>query len=347
MEFVVRILFSGMMLFIPNSEGTQMDVVLLNVGHGHTLSDGTALSHHMPLVLVRAGGCTGTCPTNDAAIAAYAFSDKATPAAISALQAALDGGGAWQLSGSELTLAKGSTGDPGLPALDIIDGVRNGIIPTSSAEREDFSWLADLAQICPSCGLDASVLDGEPPPGLVAARFRLTSGKVFTYSIGRIDSEVTPVHFKRLDGQGSASSYTQAIASWIGADITVSAESIKLIESKFDNSTGRTMTLTPDENDRVEIAVLNLPPLVPATPAATPGVGKHFERYYDLTDNPPAAAARLVPLPGAAPGTGAYSQVAWSSIHPTQTLWSELLNALRLNVGRSAYEITLCPPVRP
>src|SRR6185436_5365082 len=134
LDFIVRILFTGMMVFIPNSNGTQLDVVLLNVGHAHAISDGTTLTYHKPLLLARAGGCTGTCPKNDAAIATFVFGDKPTDAAVDALEAALDGGGAWQLTGSDVSVVKGS-GDPDLPALDFVEGVRNGIIPTTSGER--------------------------------------------------------------------------------------------------------------------------------------------------------------------------------------------------------------------
>jgi hypothetical protein len=347
LDFIVRILFTGMMVFIPNNDGTQLDVVLLNVGHSHQLSDGTAHAEHTPVILARAGGCIGTCPKRDAAIAVRMFGDKNTAAAQDALEAACSGGGAWLLSDSQLSLVKGSTSAPSLPALTFTEGVRTTIIPTTSAERADYSWLADLKQICPDCGLNTSILDGEPPEGLVAARFRLQSGNVFTYSIARIGNHVTPVQFKRVDGQGSASSYTQAIATIIGADIAVSGDSIKLVESKFDGSAGRSMTLTPDANDRVEIAVLNLPPLVPSLPSETPGIGKHFERYYDITANPPTAPARLVPQPGAAPGAPSYAQVTWQSVHPQSALWSELLNALRMNVSRSSYDVTLCPPGEP
>ena len=346
MEFIVRILFTGMMAFIPNSNGTQLDVVLLNVGHGHQISDGTGLPHHQPIIITRAGSCTGTCPTRDATIASYLFSDKTIDSAQDALEAAVAGGGAWQLSGTDVSVVKGSSSDPALPALSFTSGVRSGIIPTTSGQREDISWLAQLSEICPTCGLDSSVTGNSPPTGLVAARIHLTSGNVFTYEVARIGSDVTPVRFKRLDGSGSASTYSQAIASWIGVDIVVSGDSIKLDEADFGGTPGRTMTLTPDEDNPVEIAVLNLPPLVPALPSATPGVGRHFERYYDLAANPPSASSRLVPIPGAAPGT-TYSQVTWSSIHPASTLWSSLLNALRLNVDRSPWEIALCPPLEP
>lgn len=343
MDFIVRILFTGMIAFIPNSNHTQLDVILLNVGHGQQLSDGTGLPHHKPLVIARAGNCTGTCPKRDAAIATYVFGDKPTDAALDALEAAVAGGGAWQLANSDVSVVKGDSGDPDLPALSFIDGVRTTTIPTTSTERTDYTWLAKLSEICPNCGLDSAITGSQPPTNLVAARFRLRSGNFFTYSVARIGSNVNPVTFKRLDGQGSTSSYTQAIASWMGADITVSGDSIKLEETNFDSTAGRTMTLTPDEEGHVEIAVINLPTLIPSTPSAVPGVGKHFERYYDLAANPPAAVARLVPMPGTASGT----PVSWSSVHPQTALWSELLNALRLNPGRTSFELALCPPLEP
>lgn len=343
MEFILRILFTGMLVFIPNEDGTQVDVLLLNVGHTHQMSDGTALEDHKSIVLTRAGSCTGDCPQRDAAIATWIFGDKATNVAQDSLEAAVSGGGAWMVSGSQLSLRKAS-GAANLPALSIIDGVRTTIIPTSSAEREDFSWVANLKDICSSCGLDTDVLDEEPPAGLIAARFRLTSGDVFTYSIARIGSDVTPVHFKRLDGTGSASSYTQAIATWVGADITVTGSSIELVETEFDGTPARSMSLTPDTNDKVEIAVINVPPLIPVAPTGTPGVGKHFERYYDITATPPSAAARLVPQAGAAPGAPEYDEVTWESVHPETALDSDLLTAIRLSINRSAYEVLFCPP---
>jgi hypothetical protein len=345
-EFIVRILFTGMMVFIPSEDGSQLDIVLLNVGHSHQMSDGTAFQDHIPVILTRAGSCTGDCPRRVAAIASAIFGDLATNAALDALEAALSGGGGWVLTGSDLTLRKAS-GAPDLPPLAFKTGLRTTVIPTTSAEREDYSWLARLSQICPTCGFDSDVTGPNPPAGLIAARFRLTSGNAFTYSVARIGSDVTPVHFRRLDGTGDAASYTQAIATFMGADINVSGSSIDIVETKWDGSAGRTMTLSPNASGKVEIAVLNLPPLVPAQPTGTPGIGKHFERYYEVTANPPADAARFVPYAGVAPGGPSYPQVSWTSVHPQAALWSDLLNAIRLNPSRSAYDILLCPPASP
>lgn len=344
-SFVLRILFSGLMAFIPNEDGTEVTVLLLNVDHAYHTSDGAVLPSHKPLILARAGNCTGTCPKRDAAIAGFMFSDSSAAAAADALEAALAGGGGWIVSGSDITINKGSAGDPNLPPLSIRRGVRTNIVPTTSTEREDYSWVASLKQLCGGCTLNSAVLGANPPAGLIAARFRLRSGNVFTYSVARIGGNVTPVNFQRLDGTGSASPYTQAVASWVGADIQVSGSSVEIAEASFGGGTGRAMRLEPDANGKVEVAVLNLPPFIPpASPDnEAPQVGKHFEAYYELLQNPPAREARLVPRAGAPAGVS-YPQVGWQFVHPQSVLWSDLLNALRLNHGRSMYDRVLCPP---
>jgi len=353
-SFIVHIIFSGLMAFIPNQDGTEVTVLLLNVDHNCHSSDGTSLPHHNAYLFANGGSCSGTCPTADSEIAEFMFADQTAQTALNSLVAALPGGGAWKLAGGDFTVRKGSTSDPSLPALDIERNAReriNGVlqpIPTTAAARKDFSWIADLKQICTTCVLDDDVFDAQPP-AIVAARFRLTSGKVFTYSVARIGSNVTPVHFNRLDGTGSVSPYSQAIATRVGADIEVEGSSIQIAETKFDGSAGRTMTLTPDASGKVEIAVLNIPPFVPpaAPSTATPEVGKHFELYYDLTEAPPDAETRLVPRAGAASGVPSYPEVDWYAIHPQDELYSELLNKLRLDINRSMYEQILCPPVVP
>lgn len=351
MEFILRILFSGLIVFVPSEDRTQTTVLLLNVPHNHELSDESTMDHHKPFLVARAGTCSGDCPIEDEDLAEWIYPDQTALQAEESLASAASGGAVWQLNGSDLFLQKGCSTDPELPALEIVDDARgtvNGspkIIPTTSAEREDFSWVADLKELCPACSVDTDVLAANPS-SIVAARFTLNTGKLFTYSIARIGSDVTPVHFKRLDDTGSVAAYTQAVAVWAGADIVVSGESVKLVEEKFDNSPGRTMELFPDANDRVEMAVLNVPSLMPplAPTTSTPGVGKHFEMFYDVAENPPAAATRLVPRIGAAPGAPSYPQVSWDYVHDEGDLSSDLLDELRLGIGRTVSEQLLCPP---
>ena len=349
--FVLKILFTGLMAFIPNDNGTEVTVLLLNTDHYHT-SDGAAMQAHKPLIYAR-GNCSGACVNDDQNIAESTFHDQSSAAALDSLTYALGNGSAWAISGSDIAVQK-SSGAANLPSLHIRNDLRgtvNGqprIIPTTSAERQDISWIPSLQQLCTNgCAIDSDLL-ATVPPSIVAARFKINSGDLYTYSVARLGSDVTPVHFKRLDGTGSTSSYVQAVASWIGLDIEVTGDSIDFVETKHDGSTGRTMTLSPDESGKVEVAVVNLPPFVP--PASSnndaPQVGKHFEMYYELLDSPPARETRLVPRAGAPSGTSV-PQVTWTSVHPSGAITSELLNRLRFEPGRSLYDRVICPPVQP
>lgn len=344
---VVRILFTGLMAFLPNENGTEVTVLLLNSDHYHT-SDGAAMPAHKPILVARAGNCSGACVDDDPAIASFFFRDQSSSAAPDSLAYAVGNGSAWVISGSDIAVQK-SSGAANLPAFQRIDNVRgteNGqpkVVPTTSNERRDASWIPRLQQLCGGgCTLDSDLL-ATVPPELIAARFKINSGDLYTYSVARLGSDVTPVNFKRLDGTGSTSSYAQAIASWVGLDITVTGTSIDFVETRHDGGTGRTMTLSPDASGKVEVAVVNLPPFVP--PASSnndaPQVGKHFEMYYELLQNPPAREARFVPRAGTA------SNVSWTSVHPSSAVDSVLLNRLRMEPGRSLYDRTICPPVEP
>lgn len=352
-SFILRILFSGLIAFVPNEDGTELTVLLLNADHTHHTSDGSTYQQHNPVLIARSPNCTGDCPKRDAGVARAMYSEFPLTQAQDALETAVDGGGAWSVIGSELTIRKGSTSAPDLPPLVYIDDVRgtvNGepaLIPATANARRDFSWIANLRQICTGCNINPALLGSQPPAGIVAARLRLKSGNVFTYSVARLGANVTPVHFKRLDGTGSASPYTQAVASWVAADITVTGSDIEIVDTKLDGSGTRSMKLTPDSNGRVEVAVLNLPPFVPpASPHNdAPQVGKHFEMFYELSETPPALETRLVPRAGAASSSVTYPAVDWHSVHPQSELWSDLLNLLRLNAGRTVYDRLICPPV--
>lgn len=354
MDFVLRILFSGLMVFTPSDDGSEVTVTLLQVGHSNHHSDGTPIDDHKSFLIARAGNCTGECPGRDEAIAQFLYADKSLGVAQDSLKTAVAGGGAWALSGSDISVRKGSASAPELPPLVLRTNARslvNGVpqlVPTTSSEREDISWIADMRRLCPDCPRNSALLSSSPP-AIVAARFRIRNGKVFTYSIAKIGRNITPVHFKRLDGHGNASTYSQPIATWVAADLEISGDSIEIVETKFSGDPGRVMRLEPDANKRIEIAVLNLPPFIPPATqtVATPEVGKHFEAYYELMATPPARETRLVPRAGLASGGPTYEEVNWQSIHPPDVLWSDLLNQLRMNIGRSVYEQVLCPPIYP
>jgi len=108
------------------------------------------------------------------------------------------------------------------------------------------------------------------------------------------------------------------------------------------------MVLTPDADGKADMLFTNLPSFAPpASPFNNaPQVGKHWEHFYSITEQNPAPESRLVPFVGAAPTVGEYPTIAWADIHPADALYSPLLNALRLNAGRSAYDRLLCPPTQ-
>jgi hypothetical protein len=352
-EFVLRIFFSGLIAFVPNSNGTEMNVVLANTPHEYTLADGTTLPHHHPVLLARAASCEGTCTTDaQAEIAGFLFSNKTASQAQTSLNHALQGGGAWALAGSDLTLA-----GPVEP-LAIRTGVRgrdgNGAllpVPRTAAEREDFTWVADMSEIAPATnGFKDSLTLTEAPPGCtVAARLKLRNGKLFTYSLVKIDSKAVSVYFRKPSGDAPEAPYTQAVANWVGVEIHVPGDSVDIVEQSFnDSSKQRAMKLHPI-NGVVEIALLNLPPYEapdPAAPAPTPAPGQHFQVFYDLVKRPPAYTARLVPDRGLTPSTSE-PQVDWVSLHPKDASSSELLEQLGLNPrGKGPYDLAICPMVR-
>lgn len=349
MDFILRILFSGMIAFIPSADQKELNVVLLNT-HGYELSDGTTLAHHQPILLARAQSCTGNCDRRNSAIATVFFNETSEAQALDALEGALGGGGAWQLAGSDVSVRKLDSSDGCLhPPLWLQSGTRRtdangpGLIPENGRELQDFSWVPSLSQMSPSLGaLNPAVLASQPPASLVAARLKLRSGKISTSSLVRIGEKVKPVHFRSLSGNENAA-YTQAVANWVVAEIRVPGDAVELVSQNFSNGSTRTMRLTPVDGV-VEVAVLNIPPVdVPAEGEILPPpqAGKHFEEYYQLAQTPPA----IRPVPQV--GTGSDEpEVDWPTLDPNGALRSELLTRLRIDPGRGIYDRVLCPMAR-
>lgn len=349
MEFVLRIFFSGLITFIPSSDGKELTVAMIDTPHAYEMADGTTLAHHKPLLLARAASCEGDCPTDDhTSIAKFLYANKTAQQGLTSLNIALQGGAAWQLSGSELSLVgpKGPleirTGTRGLND----DGTLHRI-PLTSEEREDFSWVADISDLAPGTeGYKSSLTASGNPGDLVAARLKLRSGKVITYSVIKIDGKARPVHFRKPSGEGPDAPYAQALANWVEATILVSGDSLEIVDQSFaDPARKRTMKLHPLESG-VEIALLNLPPYEtpdPDAPVPTPKPGQHFQIYYDLVKTPPAKAERLIPHLPLEP-LASDPQMDWAALHPGEARWSNLLEQLGLSPrGKGPYEVALCP----
>lgn len=352
MDFVLRIFFSGLIAFIPGSDGNELNVVLLRTPHAYELADGSMLAHHKPLLLARAASCEGTCRTDaQTSIAEFLYSRKTTPEALTALDGALLGGGAWQLAGSALSI-NGPDGP-----LEILTGVRghdeNGVpdrVPKTAAERADFTWIADIRQIAPATdGYKSSLTQSGDPGDLVAARLKLRSGKISTYSVIKIDGKARPIHFRKPSGEAPDAPYQQALANWVEATIHISGDSLEVVDQDVVEPTRkRTMKLHP-QNGVIEIALLNLPPYQapdPDAPSPSPQPGQHFQLYYELVNTPPAQAQRLVPHQSLSP-SASDPQTDWAALHPRAEMWSNLLEQLGLSPrGKGPYEVALCPVTR-
>jgi hypothetical protein len=335
MSFILRIFFSGLIAFVPGAKGKELTILLLNTPHGYHTSDGAPMAHHQPLLLARAAKCSGTCP-RDADVAQFLFADAPQMQASAALGNALDGGAAWQLSGADIRFGPASRART--PLLLHRDA-KSASIPRTSQEREGFEWVADFTKIDPAAGgLNPSMLKN-PPPGLIAGRIHLRNGKVTTYRLVDVDGKVQPIHFKPLQ-DGAEVAYSQAVASWVMAEVEVSGDSIDIVDSGFGRRAARTMTLTPRDGV-VELAVLNLPPFQPPAPGQIAGqFGKHFELYYELAKTPPAKGARPVPQAGTRDNE---PQGDWTALH-AQSRPSDLLEHLRFG-DRGPYDQTLCPMI--
>lgn len=349
MEFVLRIFFSGLIAFIPSSDGKELTIAMIDTPHTYEMADGTALAHHKPLLLARAASCEGDCTTDDhPSIAQFLFARKTPEQALTSLSHALLSGGAWQLSDSELSLA-GPSG-----SLVVRTGARGynddstlHRIPLTAEEREDFSWVADISDLAPGTqGYKAAITASGDPGDLVAARLRLRSGEVVTYAVIKIDGKASPVHFRKPSGEGPDAPYGQALASWVEATIRVPGDSLEIVEQSFsDPNRRRTMKLRPQEG-KMEIALLNLPPYEtpdPEAPVPTPMPGQHFQIYYDLAKTPPAKTERLIPHLPLTP-SASDPQQDWAALHPRLAMWSDLLENLGLSPrGKGPYEVALCP----
>lgn len=342
-DFLLRVFFSGLIAFVVSADRTEMTVLMLET-HNHTISDGTALAHHTPLVAIRGESCSGDCTPRNLSVAAVLFPDKTEEQAADMLEAAVSGGSAWLLANSEISV-RPAAGTSLQPALTIEGGRPsvNGVpaaIPATAEQRADFSWVPDIKTVLPSFGQFNPQLFGErPPQNLVAARLRLRNGTFKTAKLARIDGKVKPVGFRAM-GSAQPTDVFQAAATFAMAEITVPGSEITFTARNFDDGSERTMTLTP-HNGIIDAAFLNLPALdVPDDPDApvTPSPAVHWEAYFSLAATPAPVDQR--PVPYARPTT---LEQDYDILHPRAELWSPLLDKLRFGIARSAYDPILCP----
>jgi len=315
MTFILRIFFMGLVAFVPNRDGTELTVLLVETRPGQVASNGAAIALHHPMLLARAADCRGNCGIA-AGIDPHLLFWKDGAAAASYLAAALDHGAAWTLDGSDLSIPDAEARERGQLEMQLGD-------------------IADLGRIAPGSGVvKPDLLAPRPPQNLIAARFLLRSGKVRPYRFVREDGKVLPIDFKPLNGGRAVEGAPQALADWMMAEIEVAGDSVEIVENRFGDEGSRRIRLAPEKGGAVELAVMNIPdpPSEESTHEAH-AADTHFELYYNLAQTPPPAGQR--PVPHVAKGRGAFLR--------DETLRSGLLEGLKLNGPKGFYERIICP----
>lgn len=353
--FTLKIFFLGLIAFVPNQDGTELNVLLVDGRQGYTTSDGTEIGPHYPFLLARSASCQGDCERS--LETAEFFFSKYGSGASERLGDALLSGGAWRLSESNLSIPSWATpaGPTRRLALERTAAAVSAdpkarlkaAVPNDPRVAGDLRWFANLDQIHPGLGgVDPDHLAERPHDGWIVARLRLDRGRVSTYRLAGVGDQVVPIDFRPLSG-GRSSGFTQALADSVVAEIDIEGDSVEIFEEGFGGGNRRTMKLTPQDGV-VEIALLNTPPIAAshvhttANGATNPGdsaslVGKHFEVFYELARVKLPKASREVPHVDTRVG------VPWSTIYPRKQGDSELLRALGYDDPRTAFERVICP----
>ena len=327
--FILKIFFTGLIAFVPSKDGRELTVLMLNTPHAHHDTVRVGNEEHKPLLLIRAAACAPDCPRTNTEVSTFLYPEASPAGGADSLALAVDQGVVWQLSGSNVSL--GIPKD-GVKLVRSVSAAKS--VPDNDIERADFGWVPSLKKIDPGItALRRAIFAKQPPEELIAARLTLTSGKVSTYSLIRVNDEVMPIDFRPLSGKGA--SYTRAAASWVEAVIEVPGDSLQITAERFSGGGKRTVSLKPRDGV-IEMAILNTTSPTQRTRVAIPGPGTHFTRFWDLAVRPPAADRRAIPQVA----RGSVETRNYDRVHPERR--SHLLEKV-FPGDRTVYEALLCP----
>lgn len=346
MGFVLKIYLLGLMAFVPSPDGREMTILVVDAGRGFTTSDNSVFPPHYPVLLARAGSCAPDCRCEVKEIGPHLYVKKdpeaevnpgvaevnpgvllpTSPDPAGALRQLVRGGGAWALTGSEISISHpGETSLSGRAETDrsqpgglvlaagrrTPDRNERATMPATPEDKEDFSWVVPMAKVAPSSAtVDPDCLVAKPTRCPIAGRLTLTEGTFKTHKLAEYYKPgaggIAEFAFAPAGAALPTGGPVQAIADWTAIEIQVPSCEISFTVRPFDGKPGtlQRITLSPgtcDGTGEVEVALLNLPDLsslgtVAAHdhPGAT-GDGSHFEVFYELSSNRPVASQRPIP----------------------------------------------------
>jgi hypothetical protein len=336
--FILKIYMLGLVAFVPSPDGKQMTVLLVDARGGFQASDGSVFPPHYPILLASAAHCQGDCTREVAKIGPHLYSRTPDPVFPSSpnpsesLRRLVKGGGAWVIGGSQISFIHPAPAGRAMPGLQIVRDRRPSQargelapLPANAREKEDFSWVADMAKAAPeSAEIDPDCLARRPRKCRVAGRLTVAEGYLSTHKLAAFlpptgGGGIAEFKFRSLAADtpvtGEAPAYTQALADWTAVEIHVPACDVTFVTQSLDGKGHqRRMKLSPatcDGKGVVEVAMLNLPdPSRRDTANAhvhedPKGEGTHFEFFYELSKHQPAPRQRPVPQV-----TGEYLPVA-------------------------------------
>ncbi len=350
MNFVLRIYFLGLMAFVPSQDGHEATVLLLDARPGAVLlREHPTIEAHVPLLLAR-GICSGDCgAAQRSSIAQRIAPHLGASDATAQLESALQGGGAWKLTGTDLSINPPNTRSaPNDKANLHIAGRQQLHARSASADLElsvdhleDFGLVTDLSYLVGDHGtVDLGLLKTGTSDPRIVARLPLTAGRLRTRTVFQVDNDIVPIEFR-----SSAQSITlPASADSAILDLEIFGPDIEIVAVDLASGCTRRMRLAPTEpGGVVEIALLNSPEssydpvVVRQREAHPPQTGHHFALYYQLAENPSPEGDR--PLPHLGSGERVANPV--TELNPE--LQSDLLQALGLTSSRGAYDRIICP----
>jgi hypothetical protein len=182
--------------------------------------------------------------------------------------------------------------------------------PASSAEAEDFSWIAEIAKLDPAAGImdPACVTSGTDADGRVAARITLHGGTLGAQLVAEANGGAPIVFDWRDKDKDPPPDYSQALAAGAAYDVTVSSAEVALVLTAFDKTVRRLVLSFAGLpiGSGIEILIKNMPldGILEVSPAMkiTVDPDSHFAMYYALSASAPKLA--WSPLPRE-PRTGA------------------------------------------